>query len=112
VRTLFVAPHADKRDFFYGVNFELSNETPRFAQTRWGMEIRPIIGLRNSEYELILNPIVDISFGKHGEADLAPAARAARNRGNEVYAGFEYYADLGKIGHLQSYPTNSTPCLP
>lgn len=98
VRTLFVAPHADKRNFFYGVNFEFSNETPRFAQTRWGMEIRPIIGFRNSEYEFIINPIIDIGFGKHGEADFAPAARVARNFGHDVYASFEYYADFGKIG--------------
>src|SRR6516225_6173860 len=27
VRTLFVSPHADQRNFFYGVNFEFSNET-------------------------------------------------------------------------------------
>jgi hypothetical protein len=51
LRTLFVSPHADQRNFFYGVNFELSNETPPFAQTRWALEIRPIIGVRNAEYE-------------------------------------------------------------
>ena len=50
LRTLFVSPHAEQRDFFYGVNFELSNETPEFAQTRFALEIRPIIGVRNAEY--------------------------------------------------------------
>jgi hypothetical protein len=98
LRTLFVSPHADQRDFFYGVNFEFSNETPPFAQTRWAMEIRPIIGVRNSEYEFIVNPIVDIGFGKYGEADFAPAARIARKFGQDLYAGFEYYTDFGKIG--------------
>src|SRR5260370_18509440 len=34
LRTLFVAPTAQKRNFFYGVNFEFSNTTPKFAQTR------------------------------------------------------------------------------
>src|SRR5436309_450964 len=38
LRTLFVTPHADQKNFFYGVNFELSNETPPFAQTRWALE--------------------------------------------------------------------------
>ncbi len=98
LRTLFVSPHADQRNFFYGVNFELSNETPPFAQTRWALEIRPIIGLRNSEYEVIVNPIVDIGFGKYGEADFAPAVRVAKNFGHDLYAGFEYYSDFGKIG--------------
>jgi hypothetical protein len=98
LRTLFVSPHADQRDFFYGVNFELSNETSPFAQTRFALEIRPIIGIRNSEYEFIVNPIVDVGFGKYGEADFAPAARIARKFGEDLYAGFEYYADFGRIG--------------
>lgn len=98
IRTLFVTPHADQKNFFYGVNFEFSNETPPFAQTRWGMEIRPIIGWRNAAYEFIVNPIVDVGFGKYGEADFAPAVRLVRKFGEDLFAGFEYYADFGKIG--------------
>jgi hypothetical protein len=98
LRTLFVSPHAEQRNFFYGVNFEFSNETPKFSQTRFGIEIRPIIGIRNADYEFIVNPIVDIGLGKYGEADFAPAARAARKFGEDLFAGFEYYADFGKIG--------------
>jgi len=98
LRTLFVSPHAEQRNFFYGVNFEFSNQTPKFAQTRFGLEIRPIIGIRNADYEFIVNPIVDIGFGRYGEADFAPAARLARKFGEDLFAGFEYYADFGKIG--------------
>jgi hypothetical protein len=101
LRTLFVSPHAERQNFFYGVNFEFSNETPAFAQTRFAMEIRPIIGVRNETYEFIVNPIVDIGFGKYGEADFAPAARVARKFGPDLYAGFEYYADFGKIGDFK-----------
>jgi len=101
LRTLFVSPHADQRNFFYGVNFELSYQMPRFAQTRWALEIRPIIGVRNDTYEFIVNPIVDIGFGKNGEADFAPAARLARKFDTDLYAGFEYYADLGEIGNFK-----------
>jgi hypothetical protein len=102
LRTLFVSPHAEQRSFFYGVNFEFSNETPPFAQTRFAMEIRPIIGVRNELYEFIVNPIVDIGFGKYGETDFAPAARLARKFGPDLFAGFEYYADFGKIGDFKS----------
>jgi hypothetical protein len=101
LRTLFVSPHAEQRNFFYGVNFEFSNETPPFSQTRFAMEIRPIIGVRNAAYELIVNPIVAIGFGKYGEADFTPAARLARKFGPDLYAGFEYYADFGKIGDFK-----------
>src|SRR6202035_1576591 len=47
LRTLFVSPNAEQRNFFYGVNFEFSNTTPKFSQSRFGLEIRPIIGVRN-----------------------------------------------------------------
>src|SRR6202165_5437727 len=46
LRSLFVSPSAEHRSFFYGVNFEFSNTTPQFSQTRFAMEIRPILGIR------------------------------------------------------------------
>jgi hypothetical protein len=100
LRTLFVSPHAEQRDFFYGVNFEFSNTTPKFSQSRFALEIRPIIGVRNADYEFIVNPIVDISFGKYGEADFAPAARVARKLGPDLFVGLEYYSDFGEIGNF------------
>ena len=100
LRTLFVSPHAEQRNFFYGVNFEFSNETPPFSQSRFSMEIRPIIGVRNSDYEFIVNPIVDIHFGKFAEQHFTPAARIARKFGDDLFAGFEYYSDLGQIGNF------------
>jgi hypothetical protein len=98
IRSLFVVPDAAKRSFFYGINFELGYEMPRFASSPWGLEIRPIVGVRNAEWEFIANPIVDLSFGSGGEADFAPALRLARNLGNDWYVGLEYYGDYGKIG--------------
>lgn len=98
IRSLFVTPNAAKRDFFYGVNFELGYELPRFSPAPWGLEIRPIVGVRNTEWEFIVNPIVDLSFGSGGEADFAPALRLARNLGNDRFVSLEYYADYGKIG--------------
>ncbi len=98
IRSLFVIPDAAKRSFFYGVNFELGYELPPFSLTRWALEIRPIIGVRNTEWEFIANPIVDISFGEAGEADFAPALRLARKLGEDRFIGLEYYADFGRIG--------------
>ncbi|HML08768.1 MAG TPA: hypothetical protein VK430_11665 [Xanthobacteraceae bacterium] len=98
IRSLFVIPDAGKRSFFYGVNFELGYEMPQFSLTRWALEIRPIIGVRNTQWEFIVNPIVDVGFGEAGEADFAPALRLARNLGEDRFIGLEYYADFGKIG--------------
>ena len=100
LRTLFVSPHAEQRDFFYGVNLEFSNTTPPFAQTRFALEVRPIIGVRNADYEFIFNPIIDAGFGKLGELDFAPAARLARKLAPDTYLGLEYYADFGEIGNM------------
>jgi hypothetical protein len=98
IRSLFVVPDATKRSFFYGVNFELGYELPPFAPTPWALEVRPIVGVRNAQWEFIVNPIVDVSFGPGGEADFAPAVRLARNLGEDRFIGLEYYSDFGKIG--------------
>jgi hypothetical protein len=103
LRTLFVSPHAEQSNLFYGVNFEFSNETPPFAQTRFAMEVRPIIGVRQNDWEFIVNPIVDIGFGKFGETDFAPAARLAHKVKDDLWLGLEYYADFGRIGDFQSF---------
>jgi hypothetical protein len=107
LRSLFVVPDAAKRSFFYGVNFELGYEMPRFASNPWGLEIRPIVGVRNAQWEFIVNPIVDLSFGPGGEADFAPALRLARNLGNDWYVGLEYYGDYGKIGDFLPWQQQS-----
>jgi hypothetical protein len=77
---------------------ELGHELPRFSATPWGLEIRPIIGVRNKEWEFIVNPIVDVTFSSASQADFAPALRLARNLGEDRFVGLEYCADFGKIG--------------
>ena len=73
---------------------------PKFADTRYGMEIRPIIGWRKGDYEFIVNPIIDLSFGRNGEAVFAPNARFARNFGEDFALAVEYYTDLGPFTHF------------
>ncbi len=98
LRTLFVTPNADKKNFFYGLNFEYDYTSPPFSQTRFAMEIRPIIGWRNPQWEFIVNPIVDLGFGRFGDIDFVPAARLARTLSKDLAFGLEYYTDLGRPG--------------
>jgi hypothetical protein len=100
LRSLFVVPNAAKREFFYGVNFELSYSTPRFSTSRYGTEIRPIVGWRRDGWEFIVNPIIDISFGAQGDTEFFPAARIARKITEDVSLGVEYYAGLGPFGRF------------
>src|SRR6516162_2713691 len=55
IRTLFATPNAAKREFFYGVNTELSYAQPWFSETKWNLEVRPIIGWRKNDWEFIIN---------------------------------------------------------
>jgi hypothetical protein len=93
-----VTPNADKKNFFYGLNFEYDYTTPRFSETRFAMEIRPIIGWRNPQWEFIVNPIVDLGFGSRGDIDFVPAARLARTFSKDLAFALEYYTDLGRPG--------------
>jgi len=70
---------------------------PRFSPTPWNLEIRPIVGVRNSDWEFIANPIVDVGFGSAGGEDFAPALRLARNLGEDRFLALEYYADFGQL---------------
>lgn len=100
LRHLFVSPHAAERKVFYGLNIELSYQTPRFSESPFGIELRPIFGLRDLGWEFIVNPIIDMSFGPSGSVAFAPAARLARDVGHDVMLGVEYYSDLGPLGNF------------
>jgi hypothetical protein len=100
VRTLFVSPNADKRDVFYGVNFEFSYAMPQFSETKWNIEIRPILGFRKGDYEFIINPIVEIGLGRDGNNSFAPAAKFARKVNDKFSLGVEYYTDLGPMQNV------------
>jgi hypothetical protein len=107
LRTLFVTPHADQKSFFFGINFEYDYTTQPFSPTLFAMEMRPIIGWRNPQWELIVNPIVDIGFGSSGDIDFLPAVRLARKIVDDIQLGIEYYTDLGRPGSFSSFDQQS-----
>jgi len=107
LRTLFAIPEAGKKDFFYGMNFEYDFPTWPFVPSRYAMEVRPIIGWRNPQWEFIINPIIDFAWGQLGTVDFAPAARLARNLGEDRFVGLEYYSGLGTPGNWQSFQQQS-----
>lgn len=100
LRAEFVVPHAQERNFFYGINFELSFNARYWEPTRNSGEIRPIIGGRVGPVDLIVNPILDTSFQGLGSLDFAPAARVAYNLSESWAAALEHYADYGRLRHF------------
>jgi hypothetical protein len=101
LRAEFVVPHAAERNFFYGVNFELSFNARYWEPTRNSGEIRPIIGGRIGPVDLIVNPIIDTSFQGLGSLDFAPAARLAYNISETWAVALEHYADFGRFSHFE-----------
>ena len=100
LRALFAVPRADSRRFFYGVNFELSRNSRAWDESRYGGEVRPIIGARSGPWDFIANPILDTSFNGLSRLDFEPCIRVAYNQGPEWAGAVEYYADFGELRSL------------
>jgi len=101
LRALFVVPDAHDRRVFYGLNFELSYNTPHWEPSRYSGEIRPIIGAHLGLFDLIVNPILDTDFNGPGKLDFAPAARVAYHLDKKVAVAIEHYADFGPLQHFK-----------
>jgi hypothetical protein len=102
LRALFVVPDAHDREFFYGINFELSYNEPHWEPTRFAGEMRGIVGVHLGRFDLIVNPIVDTDFkGGVGNLEFVPAVRAAWNTGGKLAFALEEYADFGPLKHFK-----------
>lgn len=102
LRALFVVPHANKRTFFYGLNFEFSHNARRWEPTRNSGEMRPIIGVRGGGWDFIVNPILDTGFNGVKKLDFAPCERLAYNLSEKWAFAVEHYADYGVINDFAS----------
>jgi hypothetical protein len=97
LRSLFVVPHAEDRKFFYGTNFEFSINAKRWDTNRFSSEIRPIVGVRFGDVDLIFNPILDTEYDGLKNLDFAPALRVALNLSKVWAIAAEEYDDFGPI---------------
>ena len=96
-----VVPHAVERNFFFGVNLELSFNARYWESTSNSGELRPIIGGRIGPVDLITNPILDTSFRGLGSLDFAPASRIAYNFSPSWAVAVEHYADFDRVSHFE-----------
>lgn len=65
-RLKYIHPKADGSIFFWGVNTEFGYSSLEVSDTMWGMEIRPIMGVRTDKWLVSFNPIIDIPLSKGG----------------------------------------------
>jgi hypothetical protein len=97
LRTLFVVPNASSRQFFYGVNFEFSDNTRHWESKTFTAEIRPIIGWRAGPIEFIVNPILDYTSQGVSGLSFAPATRLAYRITDAWAVAAEEYDDFGPL---------------
>jgi hypothetical protein len=79
------------------MNLEFSYNVHHWESTRTALEIRPIAGLHEGPWDLIVNPILDSDFAGIGAMHFAPAERVTYNVSNKWAFGLEHYADLGPL---------------
>jgi hypothetical protein len=100
LRALFVTPDADKRKFFYGVNFEFSFNTVHWDERTYTSEIRPIIGAHLGRFDFVFNPIVDNSWNGFAKLEFVPATRVAMTISEKYKIALEEYDDFGPVGQF------------
>ena len=83
--------------FFAGVNFELSQVSRRFSDSPWGGEIRNILGWRNDDWLVAVNPILGLALspGVAHTPTIEWATKVTRRVGPGWSLGFERYNDRG-----------------
>jgi hypothetical protein len=98
IRLLFVRPHADQHEFFYGVNFEFSFNQSQWDPNGYTSEIRPIVGAHWHGWDFIENPILDNSYrGGFENLDFAPETRIAYHVNDNWAVAVEEYDDIGPL---------------
>lgn len=99
LRLKYIAPHAEKNYFFWGLNGELGYRTRRVSESYWGLEIRPILGYRSEDWLVSFNPIMnmDLSNNVSRAPNFEPGLKVSRKAMEGVNAGFEYYGEFGPL---------------
>ncbi len=101
VRNSFVVPKAGERPVAGGLDIEIRHQSYRFSETNWAMTLRPILDLRTGPWQLILNPNLEVPFGR-GSPVFAPAARGVRQVAENVWLGLEHYMDFGRVDRWET----------
>jgi hypothetical protein len=97
LRALFVNPDNATSNFYYGVNFEFSDNSRHWDGDRMTGEIRPIIGYRLGGWSLTFNPILDNSYKGILRLDFAPATRLDYAITPQWTVALEEYDDFGEL---------------
>ena len=102
LRLKYIAEQPENSAFFWGLNTELGYFTRRVSDSTWGMELRPIWGVRWNKWTFDINPIIDLPLSTGGirSAAFEPAVKLSREVAHGVELGIEHYSGLGPLRDL------------
>jgi len=103
LKWLPLRPEEGAHGWFLGANVEYAWVEPEFEQSRYGVELRPIVGYRGREWLLAANPILGWAPAgpdRDSKPDFSPSVKLARNVASGLALGVEYYAELGKVNNI------------
>ncbi|MDE2585860.1 MAG: hypothetical protein KGN39_10720 [Betaproteobacteria bacterium] len=101
-RLKYIAPRETDSPYFWGMNVELGHSSVRVSESQATLELRPILGYRNSDWLLAFNPILSTNLSRNvnGRPEFEPALKATHRVGGEVHAGMEYYGSYGPLSRF------------
>ena len=99
LRLKFIAPHDAQHGMFWGLNVELGRTSERVSEYPWNLEVKGILGYRQSRWLLAANLNVDRSLARTGVATLELDTKLAYDVGHEIQLGTELYDELGPATH-------------
>jgi hypothetical protein len=102
LRMKYMATPAAGSSVFMGLNTEIGYSNSRVSESEWGMELRPIIGIRTEDWLLSFNPILnmDLSNNASHQPQFEPALKVSRKVAEGVHAGLEYYGEYGYTNNI------------
>lgn len=88
-----------KDGWYFGMNGELSNQTLKFSESHISTELRIMMGWRNDDWLVGLNPIFGwgLTKGYRGAPETELAYKLGRRVAEGISLGFEYYNGMGKL---------------
>lgn len=97
LRMKYMVTPAPGSALFMGFNTEIGYSNKRVSESEWGVELRPIIGVRTEKWLLSFNPILnmDLSPDFSHRAQFEPALKVSRILMEGLHAGLEYYGEYG-----------------
>ena len=101
LKWLPLRPPEDGSGWFAGLNGEYSWLNRNFEPETRRFELRPIVGWKNADWLVAVNPVLDWALNgpeKAGRPEFNPSLKVARTVAAGVALGLEYYAGLGPLG--------------